>query len=109
MATVEVKKPKPVLVSPYSVQGYRPEHMDVPLGPVLKTGPRRPAGGYASNTKTKAPGAIVKEHTTAETRIPSVNLRANPRRAATITPHRFGLRQRVIIPNTGISLPNTNR
>lgn len=104
---VEVLKPKPKMVSPYSVKGYRPEGMDIPIGPVLKIGPRRPAGGYQSDTPTKTPGAIVKDHTSVQTVIPAVQRR---RRLATVTPvDRLGRPGRVIIPNNGISLPNSNR
>lgn len=96
------------MVSPYSVKGYRPDSMDVPTGPVLKTGPRRPAGGYSNNTPTKAPGAIVKPHTATRTVIPAVNQRK--RSGATVTPRRgIGLKQRVIVPHNGVSLPNANR
>lgn len=107
MANPTVVKPTPAMVSPYSVPGYRPPNMDVPTGPVLKTGSRRPASGYQANTPTKAPGGTVKTHTTPRGDIPAVKKR---RAVHTVTPMRpLNKSGRVIIPNNGISLPNSNR
>lgn len=107
MAGPDVIKARPKLVLPSQVPGYRPEKMDVPAGFVLKTGPRRPAAGYQSNTPTKAPGAIQKDHTSVQTVIPQVKRR---RAIHSVTPvDRLGRPGRVIIPHNGISLPNSNR
>lgn len=108
MAQVEVLKKKPTMVSPYSVPGYRPATMDVPTGPVLKTGPRRPGAGFQADMTTKAPGAITKPMGTGTPdRIPDAQRRRT--RLTVKPPDRLGLPGRVIIPNTGISLANSNR
>jgi hypothetical protein len=109
MAGPDVIKARPPVILSSAVKGYRPETMDTPAGYVLKTGPRRPASGFQSNTPTKAPGAIAKPMGTGTPdRIPSVNRRQ--RGGHTVKPpDRLGLPGRVIIPNTGISLPNSNR
>jgi hypothetical protein len=109
MAGPDVIKARPPVILSSAVKGYRPESMDVPAGYVLKTGPRRPAAGFSADTATKTPGAIAKPMGTGSPdRIPEANLRR--RSGHTVKPpDRLGLPGRVIIPNNGISLPNSNR
>jgi hypothetical protein len=112
MATATVIKPNPTLVPASSVKGYRPDQSgfvgdpskrNPPSGFVLKTGS---PGGYTVGMKTKAPGAILKDHA----RGLPVNLpagrgrvtfgRADPRFVLGVG--------RTIIPHNGISLGNAN-
>lgn len=106
MATPTVIKPKPRMVNANSVKGYLPPWMTPQGGFVMATGPRRPGAGYAANTPTKTPGAILK------VKAGGVADQTPVKRAAksitTTPPNRHGLKGRAIVPHAGMSLVNSN-
>jgi hypothetical protein len=114
MATVTVVKPKPVLVPATSVKGYRPEFIGQPgravppTGFVLKTGSRSSGASTSTSLPTKAPGATLKvgaNNTGPQTQM------SKPRQGIKVgrADPRFVLgKGRTIIPNSGISLGNSN-
>jgi hypothetical protein len=106
MATPTVLKPGPNMVNSNDVKGYRPAWMTAPAGFVISTGPRRPGAGYAANTPTKTPGAILKAKAGG---VPDQTpTKRAAKRITTTPPNRLGLKGRAIVPTTGISLANSN-